>query len=427
MTSYRKRHAERVILAALKDTRVVIVNGARQSGKSTVVHRLISNREDALERKLDRPNEHAAAHHDPMAFVLHDGLLVIDEIQRAPELILPIKAQVDADNRPGQFLLTGSARLLGLRSLPDALVGRSETIELWPFSQGEIDGRVDQFVDAAFAEERSLQTAGVLTRNDYLDRALRGGFPEAIDRVGVRRARFFESYVRDLIDRDVTQLGEIQRRDELNRLILLLAARAATPLSVDGVSSELAVSKNTVERYVAMFEEVFLVKRLPAWTNSATTRATRARKLVFVDSGLCAHLAGVTVQRLARDPVQAGALLENFVIGELIRQLSWNDEFARAFHYRTRDGQGVDAVLEHHDGRIVGIEVKASSSVSGTDVRHLEHLREKTGERFHLGVVLYAGTQILSFGDRILAAPIDTLWESAVVDRSPSGDTRGVV
>ncbi len=412
MTSYRKRHAERVILDALGDTRVVIVNGARQAGKSTVVHRLIADRNDALERKLDRPNELAAARHDPMEFVRHDGLLVIDEIQRAPELILPIKAQVDADNRPGQFLLTGSARLLGLRSLPDALVGRSETIELWPLSQGEIDERSEHFVDAMFADNRPIRTAGVLTRDDYVERALRGGFPEAVRRISARRSRFFESYTRDLIDRDVTQLGEIQRRDELNRLILLLAARAATPLSIDGVSTELAVSKNTVERYVAIFEEVFLVKRLPAWTNSATTRATRARKLVFVDSGLCAHLAGLTAQRLVRDPARAGALLENFVIGELMRQLTWSNEFARAFHYRTRDGQEVDAVLEHHDGRVIGIDVKASSSVSSTDFRHLEHLRQKAGERFNRGVVLYAGTQILSFGDRLIAAPIDALWES---------------
>ena len=412
MTRYRKRNVEGVVLDALDDTRVVIVNGARQAGKSTVVHRLIGSREDALERRLDRPNELAAARHDPMAFVRHDGLLVIDEIQRAPELILPIKAQVDSDNRPGQFLLTGSARLLGLRSLPDALVGRSETIELWPFSQGEIDERPDQFVNAVFSEDPPLRTTGVLTRDDYVERALRGGFPEAIDRIGVRRSRFFESYVRNLIDRDVTQLGEIQRRDELNRLVLLLASRSATPLSIDGLSSELAISKNTVERYVAIFEEVFLVKRLPAWTNSATSRATRARKLVFVDSGLCAHLAGLTSQRLARDPARAGALLENFVIGELMRQLTWSSEFVRAFHYRTRDGQEVDAVLEHHDGRIIGIEVKASSSISGTDFRHLEHLREKAGERFHLGVTLYAGTQILSFGDRLLATPIDSLWES---------------
>jgi len=410
MTVYRNRHAEQAIRLALSDTRIVVVNGARQAGKSTVVHALVDARPRSLERRLDRASELQAARHDPTEFVRHDGLLIIDEVQRAPELILPIKAQVDRDNRPGQYLLTGSARLLGLRNLPDALVGRAETIELWPFSQGEIDARPDRFVDAVFGDTVRLQTDGTLTRADYLQRAVRGGFPEAIDRGGGRRSRFFESYVRDLIDRDVTQLGEIQRRDELSRLLRLLAARMATPLRIENVANELSISKSTVERYVALFEEVFLVKRIGAWSNSATSRATHTRKLLVVDSGLAAHLTGLTPDRLKRDPAYGGPLLENFVLGELARQLTWADTFARLYHYRTRDGQEVDAVLEHNDGRLVGIEVKASSTVTAEDFRHLVHLRDRTDERFHAGIVLYAGTDILSFGDRLIAAPADALW-----------------
>lgn len=410
--TYRPRHLEGVLAEALLDTRVVIVNGARQAGKSTAVHRLVRDRPGVLERKLDRPNDLSAARLDPTEFVTHDGLLVIDEVQRAPGLILPIKARVDADNRAGQFLLTGSARLLGLRSLPDALVGRSETIELWPFAQGEIDGAPDRFVDTVFEPEGKLATAARLSRSDYLDRIVQGGFPEAVERSGKRRARFFESYARDLIDRDVTQLGEIQRRDDLGRLLSILADRTASPLSVEGIANSLAISKTTVERYIVLFEEVFLVKRLPAWTNSATTRATRQRKLVFVDSGLCAHLLGLTSERLQRDPVRSRSLVESFVISEIMRQIAWSDTFARLYHYRTRDGEEVDAVIENHDGRVVGIEVKASSSVSGDDLRHLRHLRSKAGENFHLGVLLYTGTEVLPMGDRLIAAPLDSLWES---------------
>jgi predicted AAA+ superfamily ATPase len=409
---YRLRHLEGVIAEALDDTRVVIVNGARQAGKSTLVHRLVRDRPGVLERKLDRPNDLSAARLDPTEFVAHDGLLVIDEVQRAPELILPIKARVDADRRAGQYLLTGSARLLGLRTLPDALVGRSETVELWPFAQGEIDGAPDRFVDAVFGAASDLSTAATLSPSDYLDRVVRGGFPEAVERSGSRRARFFESYTRDLIDRDVTQLGEIHRRDELARLLSILAGRTANPLSIEGIANGLAISKNTVERYIALFEEVFLVKRIPSWTNSATSRATRQRKLVFVDSGMCAHLAGLSGERLHRDPVRSGSLVESFVIGEIMRQLAWSDAFARIYHYRTRDGDEVDAVLEHHDGRVVGIEVKAASSVSSDDLRHLRHLRAKAGDAFHRGVLLYTGTEVLSLGDRLIAAPIDALWQS---------------
>ncbi len=410
--NYRPRHIEGAISDALADTRVVIVNGARQAGKSTAVHRLVRDQPQVIERRLDRTNDLTAARLDPTAFVAHDGLLVIDEVQRAPELILPIKARVDADNRPGQYLLTGSARLLGLRTLPDALVGRAETVELWPFAQGEIDGAPDRFVDMVFAATPDLSTAATLSRSDYIERSLRGGFPEAVQRTGNRRSRFFESYARDLIDRDVTQLGEIQRRDDLARLLSLLADRTASPVSIDGIAGGLAITRNTAERYVALFEEVFLVKRIPAWTNSATTRATRQRKLVFVDAGIAAHLAGLSSARLQRSPAQAGSLIESFVIGELLRQLTWSDSFARIFHFRTRDGEEVDAVLEHHDGRIVGIEVKASSSVSIDDLRHLRHLRAKAGDSFHLGVLLYTGTEVLSLGDHLIAAPIDALWES---------------
>ncbi len=409
---YRPRHLERVIAEALADTRVVIVNGARQAGKSTAVHRLVRDWPGVVERKLDRPNDLTAARLDPSEFVSHDGLLVIDEVQRAPELILPIKARVDADNRAGQYLLTGSARLLGLRTLPDALVGRSETVELWPFAQGEIDGAPDRFVDAVFGSSPDLATAATFSRADYLARVVRGGFPVAVERSGNRRGRFFESYARDLIDRDVTQLGEIQRRDDLARLLSILADRTAKPLSIEGIAKGMAISKNTVERYIALFEEVFLMKRIPAWTNSATTRATRQRKLVFVDSGMCAHLAGLSAERLQRDPVRAGSLTESFVISEIMRQLAWSDTFARLYHYRTRDGEEVGAVIEHHDGRVVGVEVKLSSSVSGDDLRHLRHLRSKAGAAFHLGVLLYTGTDVLALGDGLIAAPIDALWQS---------------
>ena len=208
MGAYVHRHAERVVADALADTRVVIINGARQSGKSTLVHAVTAARPDVAERRLDRTTDLQAARRDPESFVIHRGLLVIDEIQRAPELILPIKARVDDSQRPGQFLLTGSARLHGLRTLPDALVGRSETIELWPFSQGEIENEPDGFVDAAFGpddfEQDRPKVAHEHDRSEILTRSIRGGFPEAVARDHRRRSRWFSSYVNDLIDRDVT-------------------------------------------------------------------------------------------------------------------------------------------------------------------------------------------------------------------------------
>lgn len=339
-----------------------------------------------------------------------EGLLVIDEVQRAPELMLAIKARVDEDNRPGQFLLTGSARLLGLRSLPDTLVGRSETIELWPFSQGEIDGTTETFVDTVFSHTIDELAPAPIDRSEYVDRALRGGYPEAVQRLANRRRRFFESYVNDLIDRDVMQLTEIQRRPDLHRLLAALAARMASPLNVEGLASELGLPRTTVDRHIALFEEVFLVKRIPAWSSSATRRANRASKLLVVDSGLASSLSGLSIERAQRSPASAGPLIENFVISEIGRQLTWADTAAHLYHYRTRDGQEVDAVLESADGRLVGVEVKAASAVRAEDFRHLEHLRRLTGDRFEHGLVLYTGPERLAFGDRLTALPISGLW-----------------
>ena len=395
---------------ALTDTRAVIVVGARQVGKSTLVHALTRGLASTTERRLDRVADREAARRDPEQFVAADGLLVVDEVQRAPELMLAIKARVDEDNRPGQFLLTGSARLLGLRSLPDTLVGRSETIELWPFSQGEIDGTDENFVDTVFDDDLGRLAMSPIDRDQYVERALRGGYPEAVRRPANRRRRFFESYVNDLIDRDVMQLSEIQRRPELHRLLSVLTARMASPLNVEGVATELSLPRSTVERYVTLFEEVFLIKRIPAWSTSATRRASRAPKLMMVDSGLASSLGGLTTERVQRNPPLIGPLIENFVLSELGRQLTWADTAARLYHYRTRDGQEVDAVLEAADGRLVGIEVKAASAVRSEDFRHLEHLQRLTGDRFEHGVVLYAGPERLAFGDRLTAIPISALW-----------------
>ena len=401
---------------ALADTRVVTINGARQVGKSTLVKAMLRSYPDSTERRLDVATERQAALSDPTRFVRHDGLLAIDEVQLVPELVLSIKAAVDADPRPGQFLLTGSARLLGLRKLPDALVGRMETIELWPFSQGEIDRRDERFIDRVFADDWTVAlpggcSLGTESRDGYIERSLRGGFPEALRRTGGRRAKFFDAYVDDLIDRDVIQLAEIERRSELRRLLRLLAGSMAQPLNVERIACEVGLPATTTERYISLLEEVFLIKRVEGWASSATGRAVRLRKVVFVDTGLGANLCGLTEARLRRTDSLVGPLIENFVIGEVARQLTWAQTRARLFHYRTKEHVEVDAILEAGDGRLVGVEVKAAETVHRGDFAGLRHLQSRLGDRLHLGLVLHAGITVASFGERLIAAPIDLLWQ----------------
>ncbi|MFI6293413.1 ATP-binding protein [Nonomuraea sp. NPDC050790] len=407
-----RRHAEQAVADALTDTRVVLINGARQSGKSTLVRQLAKSG-DTEWRDLDTPLTLQAALSDPGGFVDFPQRMVIDEIQRAPELLLAIKSQVDADPRPGRYLLTGSSRLLALKDLPDTLPGRMETIELWPFAQGEIDGQPDAFIDAIFTHGAELRHTSQITRADYAERLVRGGYPEAVARTNVRRRqRFFDSYVGDLINRDVRQLSEIERTAELRAMIRLLAARSGQLLVIQSLSSDLGLPGTTTRRFLALLEEVFLVKRVPAWSRNISNRAIHTPKIAFVDSGVAANLLGADARGLLRPGSAFGPLLEGFVFMELARQTTWSGTLADLYHYRTKDKVEVDAILETRQGRVVGIEVKAASTVRPVDFQGLRHLAARVGPDFVAGLVLHTGTDTFSFGDRMLAVPVSALWEA---------------
>ncbi len=405
------RRASAAIAAALADTRVVLVNGPRQAGKSTLV-RAVAGERAAEWRDLDLVPDREAALADPVGFVAFDGLTVIDEIQRAPELLLAIKASVDADPRPGRFLLTGSSRLLALRDLPDTLPGRMETIELWPFSQGEIDGAPDGFVDAVFELGPDVHHDSTIGRADYADRIVRGGLPEAVARTDPRRrGRFFDSYLQNLVDRDVRQLAEIERAPQLTTLIRLLAARSGQLVAPGSLESELQLARPTIARYLQLLDEVFLIKRVPGWSRSLGSRVTNAAKLTFVDSGIATQLLGFDSHALRRPGAPFGPLLEGFVVSELARQLTWSRELADLYHYRDHNKVEVDAVLENRRRQVVAIEIKAASTVRAEDFAGLRRVGERLGDDFILGVVLYTGPTTLPFGPKLRALPISALWQ----------------
>lgn len=407
------RHAESLVVEALGDTRVVLVNGARQAGKSTLTRLVVNSTDKAVVRLLDDPAVLRASQDDPTGVVEHDGLMVIDEIQLAPQLLRPIKLIVDLDPTPGQFLLTGSSRVLALRDLPDALPGRMEIIELWPFSQGEIDSTADRFVDAVFAHGPRLDHTSMLKRRDYLERAVVGGYPEAVRRTPRRRAAFFDSYLSTLIERDVLQLATIERHGELLKLLALLAGRVGGLLVPATIAGQAGIPRTTLVRYLELLSSVFLIKRIPAWSPGQSHRAVGTAKLAFVDSGVACHLLGQDVNRLAEPGGAAGPMLENFVVMELARQLTWSDVRGRLYHYRTKDKVEVDAVIETPDGRVVGIEVKAGATVRAEDLAGMRNLARHAGDRFVAGYVVYTGQQTLPFGDKIRAIPMEALWRAA--------------
>jgi predicted AAA+ superfamily ATPase len=407
------RHAEALVREALADTRVILVNGARQAGKSTLTRLATAGIPGTVVRLLDDPTTLRAARDEPTGFVEHAGLMVIDEIQLAPELLGPIKIEVDLDPAPGRFLLTGSSRILALRTLPDALPGRMEIIELWPFSQGEMSGGPDRFIDAALRHGPRLEHSSTLRRKDYLERLALGGFPEAVRRTPRRRAAFFDSYLTTLIERDVLEVSNIERRGDLLRLLALLAGRAGQLLVPSTLAHQSGLSRSTLVRYLELLSSVFLIKRIPAWSTNLTRRAVGTPKLAFVDTGVASHLIGQDAGRLGEPGGAAGPLMENFVAMELARQLTWSQERGTLYHYRTKDGTEVDAVIETPDGRVIGIEVKAGATVRTEDLSGLRSLANALGDRFVAGYVLYTGQQTLPFADKIRAIPLDALWHLA--------------
>ena len=403
------RHLMQPVLDALAHARVVVVNGPRQAGKTTLAHDLIEREgEGRAYLTLDDPAVLTAARRDPVGFVA--GLaspVVIDEVQRAPELFRAIKMAVDRDRRPGRFLLTGSANVLLLPRLADALVGRMEILTLWPLSVGEVAHVREGFVDAAFTEGSPVLRPPS-RRVDLLERLLTGGFPEPALRG--RREAWFAGYVMTLLERDVRDLARLEQLTALPPLLQLLAARSGSLLNTAELSRVSALPQNTLRRHLALFEAVYITGRLPAWSGSATKRLAKTPKLFFTDTGLMAHLLQLGPERIESTPTLVGPLLENFVVMEIQKQLGWSRIRPAVFHYRSHGGNEVDIVLEGPAGQLVGVEVKASSTISAGDLRGLQALQADRPKRFHRGLILYRGQTIVPFGPRLHAVPIETLW-----------------
>lgn len=404
------RHATPRLLAGLRDTPVVYLQGARQTGKSTLVRIIAKQHHPATYLTLDTAAAFASSAEDPERFVMGlDRPVVIDEAQRAPALALAIKAAVDADRRPGQFLLTGSASVMSLSKLSESLAGRMELHTLWPFSQGELSGVRETFVDRVFAAK--LLPPEATAECSLIDRMCTGGYPEIQARKSpTRREAWFDSYIDSILQRDVRDLVNIERLSEIPRLLALLASRVAQPVNFADLARTFAIPQTTLKRYMALMETTFLVRLLPAWFSNIGKRLTKAPKLLLVDTGLLTHLLEADANRLRRDRTLLGHVLENFVGMELIKQLGWSEKRCKLFHFRTESGAEVDLVLEDRAGRLVGIEVKCAASLQRQDFRGLETLAELSGRRFVRGVILYTGATTVPFGKTLHALPLSQLW-----------------
>ncbi len=410
--NYVPRHAETRVREALTDTRIVAIVGPRQSGKTTLARRIASD-DGRPFITLDDDQHRRFAQDDPIGFARSNPVAVIDEIQRAPGLVLAIKQAVDEDPHPGRYLITGSVDLFRASISPDSLAGRIETLELLPFSQAEI-ARIGspRFLERLFAGDfPNLATAP--TARDLTQRVLAGGFPEALSRtVPERRRSWLRSYSRSLAERDVSDIATIGKLAELIRLLDHAAASAGRLLNLSALGAQLGVDAKTVDRWLTLFEHMFLVRRVGAWHRNDVKRLVKTPKLQFLDSGLLAALQRADAAAIGRDRQRLGPLLECFVYSELAKAAALSDEPTTIGHYRDKDRVEVDLVLERSPGDIVGVEVKAGATVHPGDFKGLVRLKEAAGRRFACGVILHDGDRVQQTGPALFAMPVGALWEN---------------
>jgi len=417
----RFRHLQSRLQKAMGDTPVAFLAGARQTGKSTLVKALQAGLPASSYSTFDDLNTLASAMDDPVGFLGQlPAQAFLDEVQRVPDLFLPIKAAVDRDRRPGRFVLTGSANIMLLPRVADSLAGRMEILTLWPLAQAELEGVVPGFIDACFHGDPGSLKVPALARGELLRRALAGGYHEVLARgAGEDRERWFDSYLTTLIQRDLRALADIEGVHLLPRLLSLLAARAGSTLNQSDLGLNLGISLMTVRRYLALLETLYLLVTLPPWFENLGKRLTKTPKLYFNDSALQAHLMGVEAAGVAAQPHLAGPILETFAVMELTKTAPWSRARPALHHFRTSAGREVDVVLENRRRELVAVEVKASATVQGSDFKGIRELQSLVGDRLKAGILLHAGSETLPFGPGLWAMPFQALWSARASGEAP--------
>lgn len=410
------RRALDLVVARLEHEPVVALQGPRTVGKSTLLAEVARSRRVAV-IDLDDPAVRDAVSADPATFLVGTSPVCIDEFQKAPSVLDTIKAELNRRLEPGRFVITGSTRFDAMPRAAQALTGRIHIIDLLPFSQGEIEGRAENFLEVAMADPAALVTSARsdTTRVEYLERICRGGMPLAVARTGAARNRWFDDYVRVSLARDVTDLSRIRQGALLPALLRRLAGQTAQVLNVAAAGRAVGLEPRTAETYTKLLEDLFLVRRLDAWGRTLRARAAASPKIHVLDSGVAARLMGASARKLARLDRAAlaefGHLLETFAVGELLKQVSWHGGIAAAGHWRTHDGHETDLVIEHSDGTVTAFEVKAASRLDRGGARGLRVLRDALGDAFSAGFVLSTGELTYRLDDRIFVMPIDALWQ----------------
>ena len=405
------RFIEGKILEALQESPIILLTGARQTGKTTLAKHLAKSKNwRAQYVTLDDLTIKGAALSDPHGFINNLSLpVVIDEIQLVPELLSPIKLCIDQNRKPGQFLLTGSANVLMLPQISESLAGRIELFTLHSLSQGELSHKKEDFIDQIFSG--TLKKSTPLSRMTVWEKVTNGGYPEVIHRSRYERKQiWFRDYITTILQRDIRELAQINGLSNMPRILELLAVRVGSLHNAAEISRALQIPQTSIKRYTSLFEATYLANRILPWSSNLGKRLVKTPKFYFYDVGLAAHLSGQTPETLSKKSLLSGPLLENFVLGELQKQATWSQHTPRIYHYRTQSGIELDFLLELRNGDCFGVEVKAASTVRPEDFKGCRWLQDQLGDKFLAGIVFYLGEKVVSFGKSLWALPISSMW-----------------
>lgn len=396
---------------ALSFSPVVLLTGARQTGKTTLVKDLARTRGHTY-ITFDEMEIFNAAKNDPVGFInTLPKPIIIDEVQRVPELFLAIKKDVDENRTPGRYILTGSANPLLIPRLGDSLAGRMVILPMYSLSQGELTGVIEKFIDFAFSDEKPLlQTKKSIAKSELYALIFKGGYPSVQGLDQGELPIWFESYMTTILYRDVQDLAHITGLSEFPKLLRVLATRVGNLLNIADISRSIDIPPTTLHRYFVLLQTLYITYLAQPWFINMGKRLTKTPKIYLLDSGFLSYLLGVNAQRAQLDAPLMGGLLENFVVAQLLKQASWNTSQVNFYHYRTVSGIEVDIIIENYDGRVVALEVKSAETVCLDDIKNIKTLQEELGERFFRGIVLYAGDKIIPYGNNIYAMPIVSLW-----------------
>lgn len=410
------RAVSKNILEALAHMPVVFVNGPRQAGKSTLVQALSKKSWPATYITFDEPTQLGAAQANPATFLRgYTKPLIIDEVQMVPDLFRALKMIVDdmrlqgADNPNGQYLLTGSANIMALPALADALVGRMAIITLYPLSALEMARGKGSFLVTLF--KNGFRSQGREDTDDLIAVMHRATFPEITDQDDKSRRQWFESYIMTILQRDLRQIANVEKLGILPNLLRILASRAGGLINEADIARSISQNAVTTKTYRHLLNMMFLTFDVRPWFKHIGKRLVKSPKGYITDTSLLCHLQQVSLQNIAaRDPYLFGHVLENFVATEFLKQLTHFDRQTDLLHFRTSDNKEVDFVLQRWDGKLAGVEVKAAENVNSNDFKGLKELQNQNGENFVSGAVLYRGKSTIAFGDKLWAVPISELW-----------------